>query len=341
MPGSYRNIALLIFVMLSAAKTTLAQNIPLDSFFVPGATWTEAWKWSLYPRSSCLEFGATKAFYRVERDTIAAGKQYHVLSIGYGGEYYFASSDICGAGFYPSVPTYTPFARIRVDSNRVYFTQDDYLESRIHLLTLGQEYLLYDYNLSVGARVTPDSLFQNNMRAYSIDSVPLSDGRHIKKFADSTGKYWLWGIGSVNGLVPNGYWYLQIYGPGPNSEAEYTLCYDHPSFDYHFQHTDTILYSNLQNDCFDWSSLNLVGHQTASGDSLSLYPNPMRDYLTVELNGNATIDAITIRDVTGREAYHIEHPQSNQIYPVLPTGLYLLTVVSSDGVVFTRKIVRE
>src|SRR5579872_3926401 len=120
----------------------------------------------------------------------------------------------------------------------------------------GREYLLYDFNLHTGSVTPPDSLLYKGINVISTDSVALSNGSYIKKYNDSIFGYWLSGIGSSYGFLPDLYYRLAHFGPGPSPGGhEMSLCYENPSFSYKFQFTTQVLDGNLQNNCFDLSTM--------------------------------------------------------------------------------------
>ena len=84
--------------------------------------------------------------------------------------------------------------------------------------------------------------------------------------------------------------------------------------------------------------------QTAVGDVsaynyLSVYPNPLTDEIHVTLQGNQTLESITISDLSGRV---LVSGKINEINTrLLPPATYLVAIKTTDGVVRTTKIVKE
>ena len=100
-----------------------------------------------------------ESIFRIERDTILSGTKYYLLSVMNDGGYaYNASIYSLEVNYSVAAATnnYMVFGRIRVDSNRVYFTRDslstiDYFKYSYFIQ--GIEYLIYDFNLNIGSSV--------------------------------------------------------------------------------------------------------------------------------------------------------------------------------------------
>jgi len=344
----------LIFpILICIAYASSGQTIPLDSFYVPGVKWTFAWPWWNYPRSSCNEYGYDKVIYRIANDTVISGINYHVISTGRAGDYYYPMDAICGGGFHTdSVVNYEPFGRLRVDSNKVYFTQD---YSRVYspsdnILKLGHEYLLYDFNLSHGTSISPDSMLYNGIYVNTVDSVALSNRVYVNKYLDSSANYWIYGIGSCKGFLPDLYYRLLHYGPGRSGDGpEISLCYEHPAFSYKFQYATQILYGELQNNCFDMSYLPYLiptGNPNQKVDDMIVYPNPVTsNYMSFDYGSNSRFDIeeVAIYDITNRLLYRFTYPfryGNSDVSAPLATGVYIIKSTSVAGRVFMKKIVR-
>jgi hypothetical protein len=344
---------LLVALLLSCkCLSSQAQEIPLDSFFAPGTTWTQAvydddqWQFNYHEH----HWGAYGIVFRVERDTMLAGIKYHLLSVMSVGGYGYNFSNYTGTP-HSSFESYGPsgnyriFGRIRTDSNKVYFTRDSVTMFEYYGTGFiqGTEYLVYDFNLSIGTRVidTPGP----GISVSSIDSITVSSGAYIKRYADTgSGYYWLRGIGSSSGLL-FGYSLLNM-GPGVYIRKTTALCYDNPAFSYHFNYPDSILLGNLQNDCFNIiPMLGVTNINARTQHDIMVYPNPLNDN-NLYFSGDdlQEVDKLTISDIAGRVLYLYQQPFTsgeNQLSVSLSQGLYLLRFQKKDHSVLEKKIVRQ
>ncbi len=76
--------------------------------------------------------------------------------------------------------------------------------------------------------------------------------------------------------------------------------------------------------------------------SIHVYPNPVRDNLTIDLSEYAgTIKSISIYDLSGREVMKNEKVDMvNQLIFDYPQGVYVLQLIDESGKAFTKKLVR-
>ena len=323
-----------LLLILLLLPVFVAGQIPIDSFYVPGAQWTEVATTTLWPCSTGPTINTFGIVYKIERDSIISGKTYHLVSsCGKGGygfstdcntgtETHYADSGSCNS----QQPI---FAMIRTDSNRVYFTL---LVAQAYYAyycdTVGKEYLFYDFNLGIGS-VVPTTTLGGGITVSSIDSVSLSSGVNVPRYNGSL----IYGIGSEYGFI--NYWSLYICGPGPNA-SQYLLCYDNPHFYYHFSYPPGTLPGNLQNDCFDMVTYLSVPNINAASIA-RLYPNPATNELTI--SAPERITSIAISNLLGQTLYtHEYNSQQVQIDVAnLPKGMYLVRINGSD----VRKFVKQ
>jgi hypothetical protein len=85
-----------------------------------------------------------------------------------------------------------------------------------------------------------------------------------------------------------------------------------------------------------------VGIKELSSSSISIHPNPTKDWITVSLE-EGTATSVTIRNSFGQLLLSDKTPSTNQIELDLssyPTGIYFLQL-EVDGQVITKKVVKE
>ena len=96
--------------------------------------------------------------------------------------------------------------------------------------------------------------------------------------------------------------------------------------------------TNCANPCSTFG----VGMDELTFSSVSIYPNPTRDWITVSLE-ERTPTTISLRNSLGQLLLSVKHPSSNEVVLDIsnyPNGLYFLQV-EVDGQVITRKVVKE
>ena len=326
-----------LLVLLSAMAYG---QIPIDSFYVPGTTWIEAYPSIEQPCSNATIFTVTKVVYEISGNVTIGGVNYHQLSYATAGGYSFSSStgvctpvddSSCG----PATPVFTYLGRLRVDSNRVYFTQDSgYSPYFGSYLTIGQEYLLYDFNLTAGGSMPSTLVTERSFYGIeSIDSVALSNGMRVARFNDSSGSWWIWGVGSSLGFLPNLFYFVAEWGPGPHPNGdEITLCYDNPGFTYNFTYPTEILDYGFQYNCFDFSTSGCGNNNTGTTsplntyENLNVFPNPTSS--TLYITSPDTILNVVICNTVGQIFYSGQFDsRSIQIdVAFFPKGFYFANV---------------
>jgi len=81
-------------------------------------------------------------------------------------------------------------------------------------------------------------------------------------------------------------------------------------------------------------------------NTIAIYPNPAKDFVTVEVNGNLEIINIALYDIQGRSV-ETRHGTSLQTgtnrldITDLPAGTYILHITTTDGHEILRKIIHE
>lgn len=360
---------LLFFWLLSLAGKLYAQNIPIDSFFVEGATWTQVVFTTSHTGSSYAYGHNTRAIYYRVGDTLTVnGKRCLSLLIAHGASY---EDETYGANpttysLNPDgVSAYREIGFIRVDSSRVFVTiTDGSMLTEWGRYKLDQEYMLLDFSLQLGDTLRlKDELGKSEGELVSIDTVSelLSDGRPLDIYdyarpVDTTQHFQMMrGIGSYYGLLD--YWGMQI-GPWISSMSaeQKLLCYDNPRFSYHLVLDEPLKYG-LDTNCFDASNIVLVDTGTSPGTSpgtsggvvadsvFMVFPNPVTGTnLTICLPDTQSAAAIIVYDLLGRRlpvSSPVIKPGNRLLLDLpFPPGQYFLRVELSDQSVFTRRVTK-
>src|SRR5690606_3218431 len=175
-----------LFLLLVVCLSTNAQTWTLDSFYRPGAVWTE-YEYIVHSGSSTSTYISSNGIqYRIDSIGLINNLNYLFVSKRYHG-----SLDINTWSYVVTNNPWTNFGRLRIDSNRVYFTRDS--GSSIcygcHYKT-GVESIVYDYGLNPG-----DTFHVFNQILVDIDSIKLNTGQYVKRYNFDNGSSWLYGIG--------------------------------------------------------------------------------------------------------------------------------------------------
>lgn len=102
-------------------------------------------------------------------------------------------------------------------------------------------------------------------------------------------------------------------------------------------------------ESWEGSELNHIGGPNPTQNTLSIeqnyleqiamYPNPVEDYLNIQIRGNLSVD-ISIYDITGKKVYASNNVSSIVDISDLNSGLYLIKFVSDERSI-TRKIIKK
>lgn len=202
---------------------------------------------------------------------------------------------------------------LRESSKRIYFIPDTSLT----------EYLLYDFNLSVGDTVanpfggavcSNDTVILEGM-----DSVLVSDGYHRQyNWLPPSGVNWIEGIGSYNYLLaPN-----NILCVSGNLQLVCMIS------------DGTFIYPATWSGCS--VSVPEMGNQTME---ILVFPNPSAGSFTVDFNG-LDVEEVVISDPLGKVVLRQRtNGRANFQVDDLSSGMYLLSAVDASGSRVYKRIV--
>ena len=332
---------LFIPIILTTLSICKAQQVPVDSFYTPGSTWTE-YNYFDAGQGSGRVSGYT---YMLGQDTNIANHTYHLLYVASTGSCNIPSwlgDSIAHPSTSPSDFQFRSIGGLRVDSQKVYAYLFDSANSSYYTnagLPMHSDFLLYDFKAyQVGDTLKTIYNWQPSSGVVSsIDSVQLSNGYYVNKYTVFSNSnlqeyYWIAGIGSRSGLLN--------YYTNPTPSSEHTLCYHAPDFSYSFP--DSSLPAGLDSNCFAISNTGVVN---ATPEKFSIYPNPATsNYLYIRATNKENIACISVYDMTGRTRYVSKEPFSNtnniNLYLPLDKGVYFILVQYNDNRSITQKLVK-
>lgn len=212
---------------------------------------------------------------------------------------------------------------VRQDSGRVYYL--NYQQ---------QEQLLYDFNLNEGDTVDlyMGWIFPTSLRVSSVDTVNW--GRARKRiFLSCNGclsyhdEIWVEGIGNI---------YSSIFVPFQREQI-----FDGPTFAvrcYSENGATTYPYPGYQH-CY-WDTTLYLSDKNILEEEVSIYPNPVSDFLFIDLPQNEPVD-VCLSSALGVELFCEKHSANASIdMRLYPEAIYLLQIKSAKGSV-SKKIVLE
>ena len=306
-----------LFFLLNFFNCTAQQYI---SFPVANATWREnAFNGSGVNSSDSY-------FYELNMfgDTVLNALTYHLIQMsGYGIEH------VWGGGTYTTgVPTDISFGYgvipIREDSMRhIYY----------YNFGTGTEYLLYDFNLTLGSFLPVTALNHGSSNVVvAIDSININGIYHKRyEIADTSDlsqpfAAWIEGIGSTQGLTGG-----QLHETIPPFEVySWLVCFA--------ENGNTTLIDTLasQADC------DLLNHVTdlniTAGSNLQLVPNPTTGIIKLG-NISSAIDTMEFFDLQGKR---MDVPASCTLLTahceLLCPGIYFVKVTAGEKIFFGKFI---
>lgn len=334
-------LAVLIFFSLSLH----AQTLPIDSFYTPGATWTE---YSIY-LIGLGESHTDARTYTIAHDSVIGAYTYHMVHCKFIGRAAVVHAIPMGydTAYDGTVMDFGIVGGIRVAGQQVYFYRFPtpyYALINTQGLPVDSERMIYDYSVVTGDTVawqTFDTVYGLTNVVHGTDTVTVATGVDTKRFIFDTSSaffgenYWLQGIGSSHGFLGS------HVAPGTaDCISTRLLCYRNSSFSVNFPNS---LPPPITTNCFDLSFLG-VSVAPRKSDDIVMFPNPVSDGILL-FDGSRMEDvrAVAVYDMTGREIQRFNDPFAKgkrQITLPGPGGMYFLKLVFPDNTSTVRKVVR-
>lgn len=192
---------------------------------------------------------------------------------------------------------------LREDSKIIYFIPD----------TSSIEYVLYDFNLTVGSLINNPfggSVCTNGVfTVTSIDSVLASDGYHKRFSFDQMAPKWIEGIGSTEYLLEP----LQTFCVSGNDELQCVV------------NSTVFHYPTWLSTC-----VTSFDKQIITSSNVKIFPNPFNDSFTVDIN-NAEIKEIIVTNVLGETVFREQTGSQTKIHiRNLQSGAYFVTAIGKN-----------
>jgi hypothetical protein len=235
----------------------------------------------------------------------------------------------------------------RQEGQKVYFLPCNYSFDYTNGWTsrFGEEFLLYDFGLSIGDTINLNCGFRYNFwdryphsfggyqyRTFTVSNTEIVNG--IKKIDFVHDSYfelesWYEGIGSITGLFQRGEQTLDGYFFGSNLNC--------------FKHNGTVEYLNNSEceKCFCKGYIN-IKENTLDANIIKISPNPTNDILNIEIPENIDIKSINIYSMDGKlieKNMNFEKVGKLNISK-LNSGSYIVNIETKQGV-FNKIIIKE
>ncbi|MBB6370524.1 T9SS type A sorting domain-containing protein [Chryseobacterium shigense] len=126
------------------------------------------------------------------------------------------------------------------------------------------------------------------------------------------------------------------YNPIPNQEIfEHRMYFSFLSG----VQNGVMLLDNYQIEALPFSALSTIDHKSED-QTFKIYPNPSNDYINVSYPNIKNIQFLQIFDMNGRL---IDNPVASSKINIsgLPTGNFILKVLTKDGNIFTEKFIKK
>jgi hypothetical protein len=237
----------------------------------------------------------------------AFGFQYAQDSIGYSGILLYV----------PSIYNYREYIGVKLNTS----------------LVQGQRYCLKfyvslseQYSLtisSIGMFLSVDSLFQNNLKV--LPYTPQFENSEVNFINDTTS----WQLIKGNITANGGEQYLYI---GNFKTDSNTVVQGFTPGARSYVYIDNV-------QLYECDSL--IGVNELQTKPLKIYPNPTKDFVSIELPKNSSQAELSIYNLTGQLIFQKQIIQPNQTIPIteLGNGMYIFVVESGDRVVGRERVV--
>jgi hypothetical protein len=192
---------------------------------------------------------------------------------------------------------------------------------RTYMINVGVEYLLYDFNASVGDSLLVGFIEQKIVLT-NIDSIYIYN-KYYKRFTFSSGESWLDNIGSSGGVLYSG-----EHGSGWTVLTD-LLCYSE---------NDTLKYSP-NGTCYINSNVREI---TRDKFSIVVFPNPILDKINLQIPQQfGQTKTLEIFDCLGQLQLKRSEGFSEVDISSLAKGLYLIVLTNGDNERLVSKILKE
>lgn len=311
-----------LFLVTLFKLTVASAQVNIDSFYQPGAAWTE-YQYSSFGQGT----GGYDGYkYVVMHDSVINSATYHILytaTIGHCTLPWWNNPPVsCSHG--PNDNQYSLLGGVRVSNRQVFFL--NMRAAAYNTYQPGQEKMAYDFDPAWAVGDTISWKTYNNV-IQSIDSVQEGNGTWLKRYNfqyynNLFEDYWVEGVGSRLGFLGA---YL---GDLPTPQSYHALCYANTTTSYNMP--DSVLPGNLDINCFNIDQFVGVKEVQASNEQPTIYPNPLNGDI-LYINNIDGVNSLEIVDATGRTVVRASKIDGKAIAVKLDAGYYLVCLQLRNG----------
>lgn len=194
--------------------------------------------------------------------------------------------------------------------------------------------LLYDFSLEIGNIFYDkiiDESFYVGLRVVNIDTINILGINHLRIQLSHDGLYeetWIEKIGNPDKGILKSYDTLDTL-------KKVLLCVN--------ENGNEIYHNGSYQKCFYTLNDFPVNVEMIRNESIIIYPNPMKDNLTISVNSeNEKITYVKLLDLNGKEVFNTILTDSNNTLHIstLPPGLYFVQIISGTSCI-TKKVVKN
>lgn len=216
---------------------------------------------------------------------------------------------------------------LRTDGTEVFYVRPQETE----------DLLLYDFSLEAEASIELPNITLGNAGTYSVtnvDTVMVNGEQRRRLFLESvfgqTEDVWIEGIGSVvYGLLDRGLALVFDYG----STLE---CMQLTNQGFVFQPDPNKSCQMVVTGC---DILSPITDREAYADKISVFPNPSRGQVTIQLPADGADWQLELWMLNGSLLKRVDHEEKSYDWHQLPRGTYLLKFIRAGRPVYSEKLV--
>ena len=312
-----KKVLLLVFAVYGFAATYAQQTYHPVPFPTGKAYWCERYD-SVGNRNGLLDyFRIRNIFFLNGEDTVMSGIRYKKL-------YFSFNGDTANACYYGGIYE-DSLRRVWYNGEKPPHIEDFH----VHPTLNNYSCMLYDFSLEVGDTIDHEFMTNTDAEVISlIDTIEIGGVLRKRIHFENRDFTWIEGIGSSFGL-------LFYNGETPTCDMcpnNLLLCYiQNGSLVYHLENSENI-------ECFSTNAIS----SPESTPSITAYPNPAKNRLTVDFGGAQfeTLQVINTAGVVVREVRLGGQTHYSLPLKGLPAGVYLYRLQNGESSI-QRKFVVE
>ncbi|WP_298520525.1 T9SS type A sorting domain-containing protein [uncultured Kordia sp.] len=122
--------------------------------------------------------------------------------------------------------------------------------------------------------------------------------------------------------------------------------YDNNADNIAFRYTDAHLVSaflgiDQMTETYERNTTLTLSRNTVDASQFQLYPNPAKDFITIESKNGQAIQTVSIVDVQGRNVFTANEAVSRIPVTNLQQGMYFVTLETETGAITTKKFIKQ